>query len=103
MFGAYATFIFMRTGSLISVIILHSFCNWMGLPRVWGRLKSEETIIGPDLGESKRNEEKGSKSTDGQLGVLWTIAYYVLLVAGAVGWYKNLWKLTESDLALAKF
>src|ERR1039457_7364754 len=29
-----------RPGSLLSVILVHAFCNWMGFPRFWGRLSS---------------------------------------------------------------
>jgi prenyl protein peptidase len=39
----------------------------------------------------------------GQLKISWTVAYYVLLVSGAVGFYYSLWPLTESKLALATF
>ena len=38
-----------------------------------------------------------------RLGVAWTVAYYTLLVAGAVGFWKGLWVLTESDGALVEF
>lgn len=31
-FGAYASFCFIKTGSLPGVILIHSFCNFMGLP-----------------------------------------------------------------------
>lgn len=34
LFGAYASHVFVRTGSLWGVCALHSFCNWMGLPDV---------------------------------------------------------------------
>ena len=98
------TFVFMRTGSLLSVILVHAFCNWMGLPRFWGRLEGgESTVIGPDVGESKRSEDKKAPASSGKLGVLWTVAYYIFLVIGAVGWYKFLWRLTESKSALVKF
>ncbi len=33
----------------------------------------------------------------------WTVAYYTLLVGGAFGFYKGLWRLTESDRALVQF
>ncbi|KAA6407135.1 MAG: prenyl ase Rce1 [Lasallia pustulata] len=36
LFGWYATFVFVRTGSLPAVVLAHSFCNWCGLPRLWG-------------------------------------------------------------------
>ena len=34
LFGAYASHLFIRTGSLLSVIFVHIFCNYMGLPEV---------------------------------------------------------------------
>lgn len=33
-FGAYASFCFIKTGSVFGVILLHSFCNFMGLPSI---------------------------------------------------------------------
>lgn len=102
LFGGYATFVFMRTGSLLSVILLHAFCNWMGLPRLWGRLTTEEATIGPEIGPSKKSEDIPPAS-EGKLPVLWTFAYYFLLIVGAVGWYRSLWTWTESASALAKF
>ncbi|KAG7290539.1 hypothetical protein NEMBOFW57_000542 [Staphylotrichum longicolle] len=35
LFGAYATFLFLRTGSLLAVCAVHAFCNCMGLRQVW--------------------------------------------------------------------
>ena len=32
LFGAYASHLFVRTGSLLAVIFVHIFCNYMGLP-----------------------------------------------------------------------
>ncbi|GAA99196.1 uncharacterized protein L969DRAFT_93658 [Mixia osmundae IAM 14324] len=32
LFGWYATFVYLRTGSLFGVIVSHTFCNIMGLP-----------------------------------------------------------------------
>ena len=81
-FGAYATFIFLRTGSLLAICVVHAFCNCMGLPRVWGKVQPER--------------EDGQKDAS----ILWTVVYYVLLVAGAVSWYQNVWKLTASPSAL---
>ena len=34
LFGAYASHLFIRTGSLLAVILVHIFCNYMGLPDV---------------------------------------------------------------------
>lgn len=84
LFGAYATFVYLRTGSLLAVLAAHVLCNCMGLPRVWGRVEG--------------------RSPDGRWGVPlaggWSLAYYLLLVAGAAGWWRGLWGLTESGNAL---
>jgi len=32
LFGSYASHAFIRVGSILSVTISHSYCNWMGLP-----------------------------------------------------------------------
>jgi prenyl protein peptidase len=101
LFGGYATFIYLRTGSLLSVILVHAFCNWMGFPRFWGRVTAGDTVMGPDVGEEKRSES-GITTNSGRLSVLWTVAYYVLLCVGAVAWRKFLWQLTDSELTLTK-
>jgi len=31
-FGWYATWLFLRTQSLASPVLVHAFCNWMGFP-----------------------------------------------------------------------
>jgi len=98
LFGGYVTFLYLRTGSLLTVILVHVFCNWRGLPRFWGRLTTPETI--PEFGEAKKSED-GLGARD--LSVVWTIAYYMLLVGGAYYWWNYLWLLTESTSALAKF
>ncbi|CAG8094795.1 unnamed protein product [Penicillium olsonii] len=97
-FGWYATFVYLRTGSLIAVVVVHSFCNWCGLPRLWGRVEAGDS--GPSF---KRGKEDEDTVEDGPLGVGWTVAYYVLLVAGAVGFCQALWPLTESYHALVSF
>jgi len=79
------------------VVVAHAFCNWMGFPRFWGRV-GPETVLGPDTG-GKRDGEGGRNGT----GVGWTVAYYGLLVVGAVGWWRLLWRLTESESALTVF
>ncbi|KAK3368046.1 hypothetical protein B0H63DRAFT_528433 [Podospora didyma] len=83
-FGAYATFVFVRTGSLLAVCAVHAFCNSMGLPRVWGRVQ-------PSSSREQRQQ---------QHSVLWTVAYYALLIGGAIAFWKNLWSLTESSNTL---
>lgn len=75
----------------------------MGFPRFWGRLTAgEETVIGPDVGNDKR-EDNAKQPSDGRLGLIWTIAYYILLVIGAVSWKQLLWRMTESKSALTTF
>ncbi|KAK6075401.1 CAAX amino terminal protease [Seiridium cupressi] len=80
LFGAYATFLFLRTGSLLAIFVVHAFCNCMGLPRFWGRVEP--------VAESGR--------TKGQPSIVWSIIYYVLLFAGAFFWWENLGALTKS-------
>lgn len=66
--------------------------------------------MGPDNGQEqarKRDEDKATevkvKVADGRLGIAWTVAYYVILVAGAFGFWRELWALTESSSALIQF
>ncbi|KAJ5139041.1 CAAX amino terminal protease [Penicillium bovifimosum] len=101
-FGWYATFVFLRTGSLLAVVLIHSFCNWCGLPRFWGRVEAGEPI-GPPVTRSKEDSDAGVEVAGGTLGIGWTVAYYLLLVAGAVGFARGLWPLTESYHALVSF
>jgi len=128
LFGWFASFVFVRTGSAVGVMLAHSFCNWMGLPRVWGRLDGLEGKAGEgermgvlrarsgsfvrtrsglrrdqvDGGRAKsRRDGKGKEIRE--LHVAWTVVYYLLLVAGAVGFSFGLWPLTESENALARF
>lgn len=85
LFGAYATFVFLRSGSLLAVFAVHVLCNCMGLPRVWGRVQGFDRARGGEAVVLSRG---------------WSVAYYVLLVIGAVAWWKQLWALTESGNAL---
>ncbi|XP_061920988.1 CAAX prenyl protease 2 [Entelurus aequoreus] len=38
-FGAYAAFIFVRTGHLVGPVLCHSFCNYMGFPAISSALE----------------------------------------------------------------
>ncbi len=69
-----------------------------------------ELLVGPDNGQEplrKRDEDTATtlnvKVVDGNLGIGWTLAYYVILLAGAIGFWKELWFLTESSSALIPF
>ncbi|KAK4580483.1 CAAX prenyl protease [Recurvomyces mirabilis] len=131
-FGFFAAFVFMRTGNLWACIVAHSFCNWQGLPRLYGRVgqagSTYEAQITPDVAQGKRDEDAESPShqsngllsqeseklfetataqvmTGGprNLGIGWTVMYYLLICAGASGFYLQLWPLTSSRNALATF
>ncbi|KAH8879388.1 Abi-domain-containing protein [Thozetella sp. PMI_491] len=109
LFGAYATFLYVRTGSLLAVCLVHAFCNSMGLPQLWGRVQPIPPVDlaasgAPTRGkeDEQPNQQQQSparrRTTPGSLG--WTVAYYSLLVIGAIAWYRSLWLLTESENAL---
>lgn len=108
LFGAYATFLFLRTGSLLAVCAVHAFCNCMGLPQVWGRVEPVPVLAGGDVdeqggggeGAGRKKKNGGAAGARSRVILLWTAAYYVLLVAGAVLWWRNLWVLSESENAL---
>jgi prenyl protein peptidase len=101
LFGFFATFVFIRTGNVWTCILAHSFCNWMGLPRLYGRVGVEagEPIGPPDVND-KKDDNRRAAPTSEATGILWTVAYYVILVAGAAGFYLQLFPLTESKHAL---
>jgi prenyl protein peptidase len=105
LFGWFASFVFVRTGSLYACVIIHAFCNSMGLPRLWGRLRRvEEYAPAPVAIRGKDDEDRVvAGGRGGQLGVGWTVAYYSLLIVGVVAFYKGLWPLTASGEALVKF
>ena len=126
LFGWYANFVFVRTGSLMAVVLCHAWCNWMGLPRVWGKVGGRAAVgveagvpMGPPSGED-RGWDGGARATEmrerdhasrragktvqvagGQLGAGWSVVYYALLVAGVIGFWRGLWVLTESEGRLA--
>lgn len=84
LFGAYATFLHLRTGSLLAIFVVHAFCNCMGFPRFWGRVDPEYY------------HEDGSKAPVKPLNIIWSVVYYILLVIGAVSFYMFLGPLTKS-------
>ncbi|KAI9832111.1 MAG: hypothetical protein M1826_002440 [Phylliscum demangeonii] len=113
-FGFYATFVFLRTASLPAVVLAHAFCNWCGLPRVWGRVeldvgRAEGPLSLPGTAPAEESGKTGrgvGHATDARRrrpSVAWSVAYYVLLVAGAVGFWRGLWPLTDSPNALLVF
>lgn len=123
-FGWFASFIYLRTGSLYAVILIHTFCNYMGLPRLWGKIKIRSyraqpykaTQLGPVI-RGKDDAEKEPLAKDKTTSKTWvsgggamdietrhTIVYYVLLVSGAYGFGHFLFRFTEfPELALVQF
>ncbi|EFQ28668.1 CAAX amino terminal protease [Colletotrichum graminicola] len=85
LFGAYATFLFLRSGSLLAIVLVHAFCNAMGLPRFWGAVEPYWHAHGHYTQADSRK---------------WTFVYYVFLLAGAFFWWRGLLPLTESSAAL---
>jgi len=74
LFGWFAAFIVLRTGSVWTAVVVHAYCNYMGLPRLF--------VNGPRW---------------------WVPVYWVSLVIGAWGFYSLLWKMTESPNAWGFF
>ena len=100
LFGFFATFVYLRTGNVYTCMLVHVFCNWMGLPRFYGRVGVEAGVpIGPPDVDKKDDAQKSMPAYQGK-GPLWTVAYYLVLAAGAVGFYWLLFPLTESKHAL---
>ncbi|EME85776.1 uncharacterized protein MYCFIDRAFT_88452 [Pseudocercospora fijiensis CIRAD86] len=114
LFGFFTAFVYLRTGNLFAVVLAHSFCNVMSLPRVYGRLGQHEDDklyeMTPDVAQGKRDDGLASMKgrelhnpTAKDLGIQWTIVYYILLPSGVYGFYRLLWPMTESTNALAGF
>lgn len=104
LFGFFAAFVFLRTGSVYASIAAHTFCNWQGLPRFWGRVGVEAgTPISPPSAGRKDGASDGSSlgRRSSNMSILWTTIYYALLVIGAYGFYLNLFPWTTSKFALA--
>ncbi|KAK5131341.1 hypothetical protein LTR08_001007 [Meristemomyces frigidus] len=128
LFGFFAAFAYLRTGNLWAVILAHSFCNHMGLPRLYGRVGEFAELhsqhVTPDLAQGKRDDDPiapvrvgnslmqdkdeteeivAETMQQGPRAIGWTVVYYALVGAGALGFYRLLWPLTESSNALAIF
>lgn len=124
-FGWYAAFVYLRTGNLYAVFMIHAFCNYMGLPRLWGKVSlsshapkpyrstqlgpvirgKDDTELGP-LSDSGGGSKKdtGSVFSGLDLRTRHTIVYYVLLLVGMYGFTQSLFPLTDvRDLALVHF
>lgn len=100
LFGFFAAFVFLRTGSVWAAIVAHSFCNKMGVPRLWGRVGCYERRSAVSSSDGTTN---GVVVDPDDLGIAWTVVYYALVFVDAYGFYTLLFPLTESSNALAAF
>lgn len=110
-FGWYATFIYLRTGSLWACVLIHIFANFMGLPRFWGRVRASHSVGRAALQPAIRGKDdtegdpigKGVGTSGGE-SIVPTIIYYTLLLGGAFAFYWCFWSLTDMpESALVKF
>jgi prenyl protein peptidase len=129
LFGFFAAFALLRTGNFYGVVLVHSLCNWMGVPQFWGRIGQfapHPTHITPDVAQNgsdespegsvrvgnglMQDEPEGAEEEKARalreagpqnLGIAWTVTYYLLLVGGAYGFYALLYPWTASSNALA--
>lgn len=62
----------------------------------------DEDFMGPSDLDRKDNDgaPRNDEHSRQQISIAWTVAYYLILVVGAVGFYKQLFPLTESNYAL---
>lgn len=105
LFGWFASFLYLRTGSIYPSVLVHSFCNWGGLPRLWGRPHRKAEFAPTPIVVMRKDDGKipRLKTESPDVGNACVVAYYVLLVAGAYAFYVGFWPLTESTQALASF
>lgn len=104
LFGFFAAFVFLRTGNVFAAVTAHTFCNFMGFPRVWGRVGAVDLVaFTPDVAPGKPPPQMQSYHEVHAFGLGWTVLYYTLLIVGAYGFYGLLWPLTESGNALVEF
>ncbi|KAK5013421.1 CAAX prenyl protease, partial [Cryomyces antarcticus] len=54
LFGFFASFLYLRTGNVWACALTHAFCNYLGIPRVWGRVGQE---VGEAIGEGGLGRE----------------------------------------------
>ncbi|KAF2672290.1 prenyl protein peptidase [Microthyrium microscopicum] len=101
LFGFFAAFVYLRTGSVYAATAAHVFCNWQGLPQFWGQLRVDAEEESSDEQEQDGNNGKNKRPQRHYAPVQYSIIYYMLLVGGAYGFKAMLWPLTNSSHALA--
>lgn len=116
LFGFFAAFVFLRTGNLLACIAAHTCCNWLGVPRVYGKVgqfaEYQPMHTTPDVAQGRsatdtpfqeRGQTVPQPAGPQNLGIGWTVVYYALIFGGAYGFYLLLWPLTGSPNALSAF
>lgn len=72
LFGIFAAFVYLRTGNIWACILAHSFCNWMGVPRMAGRVGQDiihhPAKVTPDVAQGKRNEDDDEQDSQVRVG-----------------------------------
>jgi prenyl protein peptidase len=43
-FGAFATLLLLRTGTLLAPVVAHTFCNWQGFPN-FPRMLAHSSVV----------------------------------------------------------
>lgn len=85
--------------------------NPANIERPKSRSRSRASSPAPSYPRGPRNDEEATArhrahavvTGSSRLNIAWTLAYYALLVAGAVGFYLLLFPLTQSSGALVDF
>ena len=86
------------------MVLVHAGCNWLGLPRLWGKVgESVAEQVEEEGGGAEKRKRAGFEVAVGTLGVEWTVAYYLVLVAGVLGFWQGFWVLTESGHRIVDF
>uniref|UniRef100_A0A7S3PXG9 intramembrane prenyl-peptidase Rce1 n=1 Tax=Chaetoceros debilis TaxID=122233 RepID=A0A7S3PXG9_9STRA len=93
LFGAYASYCFIKTASTPGVVLLHSFCNFMGLPNV-------TLLFDPRAGNSTRSGVDGHNDEMKLARNLSRVAYAVGIVAFVIGFSS--WGLFPKNGAMLK-
>lgn len=80
----------------------------MGLPRFWGRIEAPVPLSPPST-KAKEDADVVAPAHQkpmpnaGDSGLGWTVAYYIILITGAVLFSLNFWTLTDSSNKLVDF
>ncbi|KAG4303914.1 hypothetical protein PORY_002658 [Pneumocystis oryctolagi] len=70
-FGGFVSYLYLRNWNFWSIVIVHSFCNWMGFPQLYGSVDASK---------------------------LKTIIYYIMLWFGVIGFIVFFKPLTQSSM-----